>query len=150
MSRGYHPGVFIYKGFVILSQICIIFLCHNFGQTNSRNCQRFVNSIKASEDTLNSILQSENASVANGGNSKTIGSESCSNESECRDAKSSVAPVMVSGAGHDAMAIAEISHMGMLFVRCRGGVSHSPLEHVEPDDVAAASAALYHYIVNRC
>ena len=57
---------------------------------------------------------------------------------------------MVSGAGHDAMAIAEIARMGMLFVRCRGGVSHSPLEHVEPEDVAAASAALYHYIVDRC
>ena len=58
-------------------------------------------------------------------------------------------PVMVSGAGHDAMAIAEVTRMGMVFVRCRGGVSHSPLEHVEPEDVAAAAAALYHYIVNR-
>ena len=59
------------------------------------------------------------------------------------------APVMVSGAGHDAMAVAEVASMGMLFVRCRGGVSHSPLERVEPDDVAAASAALFHYILIR-
>ena len=47
------------------------------------------------------------------------------------------------------MAIAEIAKMGMLFVRCRGGVSHSPLEHVEPADVSAAAAALYMYILAR-
>lgn len=29
---------------------------------------------------------------------------------------------------------------------CRGGVSHSPLEHVSPDDVAAAAATLYRYL----
>lgn len=57
------------------------------------------------------------------------------------------APVLVSGAGHDAMAIAEtVPKMGMMFVRCRGGISHSPLEHVEPADVAASSAALATYL----
>jgi len=40
------------------------------------------------------------------------------------------------------MAIAEVAKIGMMFVRCRGGVSHSPLEHVEPEDVGAATAAL--------
>ncbi len=39
--------------------------------------------------------------------------------------------------------------MGMMFVRCRGGVSHSPLEHVEPSDVAAAAAAMFEYIAAR-
>ncbi len=39
------------------------------------------------------------------------------------------------------------AQMGMMFVRCRGGVTHSPLEHVEPVDVAAATAALAHYIL---
>ena len=34
----------------------------------------------------------------------------------------------------------------MLFVRCRGGVSHSPLEHVEPADVAAAATALFYFL----
>ncbi|GFR47399.1 hypothetical protein Agub_g9116 [Astrephomene gubernaculifera] len=59
-------------------------------------------------------------------------------------------PKLVSGAGHDAMAIAEtIPRMGMMFVRCRGGVSHSPLEHVEPVDVAASSAALSAYLWGR-
>ncbi|GLC49316.1 hypothetical protein PLESTB_000206000 [Pleodorina starrii] len=59
-------------------------------------------------------------------------------------------PVLVSGAGHDAMAIAEtIPKMGMMFVRCRGGVSHSPLEYVEPEDVTASTAALASYLWGR-
>lgn len=37
----------------------------------------------------------------------------------------------------------------MIFVRCRDGISHSPLEHVGADDVAAASAALYTYLQNQ-
>ncbi|GAA2249179.1 allantoate amidohydrolase [Herbiconiux moechotypicola] len=44
---------------------------------------------------------------------------------------------LFSKAGHDAMAVAEISEIGMLFVRCEGGVSHNPEEHVTEDDVAA-------------
>jgi allantoate deiminase len=36
--------------------------------------------------------------------------------------------------------------MVMLFVRDRGGVSHSPLEYVAPQDVAAAAAALAVYL----
>ena len=36
--------------------------------------------------------------------------------------------------------------MGMLFVRDRGGISHSPLEYVAPEDIAAAAAALYMYL----
>jgi allantoate deiminase len=31
-----------------------------------------------------------------------------------------------SGAGHDGMAIASLCPIGMLFVRCRGGISHHP------------------------
>ncbi|GIM11687.1 hypothetical protein Vretimale_15186 [Volvox reticuliferus] len=59
-------------------------------------------------------------------------------------------PVLVSGAGHDAMAIAErIPKMGMMFVRCRGGVSHSPLEYMEPEDVTASAAALAVYLWGR-
>ncbi len=34
------------------------------------------------------------------------------------------------------MAVAEIAEIGMLFVRCEGGVSHNPAEHVTEDDVA--------------
>lgn len=38
------------------------------------------------------------------------------------------------------------AQMAMMFVRCRGGVSHSPLEFVHPSDVAAATAALAEYL----
>lgn len=55
-------------------------------------------------------------------------------------------PLLVSGAGHDGMALSGLCEVGMLFVRCRGGVSHSPLEHVEPEDVGAAITALAHLL----
>ncbi|WP_227736170.1 allantoate amidohydrolase [Yersinia proxima] len=41
-----------------------------------------------------------------------------------------------SGAGHDAIAVAECWPVGMLFVRCKGGVSHHPDESVMCSDVA--------------
>lgn len=47
-----------------------------------------------------------------------------------------------SGAGHDAMYLAEITEAGMIFVRCREGVSHNPAEFVEPRDIAAGAAVL--------
>jgi allantoate deiminase len=43
-----------------------------------------------------------------------------------------------SGAGHDAAQMAEITPIAMLFVRCKGGVSHNPAESVEQEDVAVA------------
>ncbi|GAQ83425.1 Allantoate amidohydrolase [Klebsormidium nitens] len=51
-------------------------------------------------------------------------------------------PIVVSGAGHDAMAMAKLTQVGILFVRCKAGISHSPEEAVEPDDIWAASLAL--------
>ncbi len=49
---------------------------------------------------------------------------------------------LFSVAGHDAMAIAAIAPVGMLFVRCRGGISHHADEAVRVDDVALAIDAL--------
>jgi allantoate deiminase len=43
-----------------------------------------------------------------------------------------------SGAGHDAMAVASLCPVGMLFVRCSGGISHHPDESVTESDVEAA------------
>jgi allantoate deiminase len=43
-----------------------------------------------------------------------------------------------SGAGHDAASMAAITPAAMLFVRCRGGISHHPDESVEEADVAVA------------
>lgn len=54
--------------------------------------------------------------------------------------------MLMSGAGHDAMAMARLTKVGMLFVRCRGGVSHSPEESVLDDDVWAAGLALLRFV----
>jgi allantoate deiminase len=43
-----------------------------------------------------------------------------------------------SGAGHDAAVMAGITEMAMLFVRCKGGISHNPAESVTKEDVAVA------------
>lgn len=47
-----------------------------------------------------------------------------------------------SPAGHDAMAIAAVTDVGMLFLRCADGISHSPDEHVRAIDVARGLDAL--------
>jgi allantoate deiminase len=53
-----------------------------------------------------------------------------------------------SGAGHDGMAMIDIADIGMLFVRCRGGISHHPDEHVDKADVDAAARVLLRLIEN--
>ena len=53
---------------------------------------------------------------------------------------------LVSGAGHDAMIMAALCPIAMLFLRCRGGVSHNPAEHVEPADAEAALAVMSGFI----
>jgi allantoate deiminase len=45
---------------------------------------------------------------------------------------------MVSGAGHDAMILAEKVPAAMIFLRSPGGISHDPAESVEMEDVARA------------
>jgi len=53
-----------------------------------------------------------------------------------------------SGAGHDGMAMIDIADVGMIFVRCRGGVSHHPDEHVEVADADAGARVLLRLIEN--
>lgn len=47
-----------------------------------------------------------------------------------------------SGATHDASAMADLCPIAMLFVRCRGGVSHRPEEFASSNDMAVAVSAL--------
>ena len=59
------------------------------------------------------------------------------------------APRLASGAGHDAMVLADVIDVGMMFVRCgAGGVSHNPAETVSADDAEAAAAALLDLLRN--
>ena len=53
-----------------------------------------------------------------------------------------------SGAGHDGMAMIDIADVGMVFVRCRGGISHHPDEHVDAADVDAGARVLMRLIEN--
>jgi allantoate deiminase len=52
------------------------------------------------------------------------------------------APTLWSRAGHDAMAMAAVTEVGMLFLRCHDGISHHPAESVREVDVARALDAL--------
>ena len=55
---------------------------------------------------------------------------------------------LFSPAGHDAMAIATLTRVGMLFIRCAGGVSHHPEESVLEADVALAIDAMHAAVLN--
>lgn len=55
---------------------------------------------------------------------------------------------LASGAGHDGTAMAKLCPIAMMFVRCRGGISHNPAEYASPDDMGVAVAALIRFIEN--
>ncbi len=46
------------------------------------------------------------------------------------------------------MAIAAIAPIGMIFVRCRGGVSHHPSEHADEADIEAGARVLYRVLTH--
>jgi hydantoinase/carbamoylase family amidase len=50
--------------------------------------------------------------------------------------------VMVSGAAHDTMCVADRVPAAMVFVPCKDGISHSPLEDAEPADAALAAEVI--------
>jgi allantoate deiminase len=53
-----------------------------------------------------------------------------------------------SGAGHDAVVLSQICPVAMLFVRCKGGVSHNPTESVKAADVKVAIVVLADFITH--
>ena len=52
-----------------------------------------------------------------------------------------------SGAGHDAAAMSKVCPVAMLFVRCKGGVSHNPSESIRPADAGKAMLATRDFIL---
>lgn len=54
---------------------------------------------------------------------------------------------LISGAGHDAMNIAAVAPIGMLFVRSRDGISHNPLEYSSDEDIVIATNIFYDTVV---
>ena len=53
---------------------------------------------------------------------------------------------LASGAGHDAVVMSALTDVGMLFVRCKGGVSHNPAESVTTEDVEVALDVLSRFL----
>ncbi len=53
-----------------------------------------------------------------------------------------------SGAGHDGMAMIAVADIGMLFVRCKGGISHNPAEAISAADVDVATRVFLNFIEN--
>ena len=51
-----------------------------------------------------------------------------------------------SGAGHDAMAMAALCPIAMLFVRCSGGISHNPLESITAEDAEVAARVFLDFL----
>ncbi len=54
--------------------------------------------------------------------------------------------LLPSGAGHDTMVMGKLCRAGMLFVRCKGGVSHNPLESITVEDCALGLKALTRFV----
>lgn len=54
---------------------------------------------------------------------------------------------LISGAGHDAMNMANVAPIGMLFVRSKGGISHNPLEYSSDEDIVIATNIFYDTVV---
>ncbi len=53
------------------------------------------------------------------------------------------APELMSGPFHDAMALSYACDYGMIFIRCKDGISHNPLEYASYDDLALGTEVLY-------
>jgi allantoate deiminase len=53
-----------------------------------------------------------------------------------------------SGAGHDAMAIASLCPVVMLFLRCKGGISHNPAESITLEDADAAVEVMLDFLLH--
>lgn len=56
---------------------------------------------------------------------------------------------MLSGAGHDAMNVAQTAAAGMIFVPCKNGISHNEAESATCEDLAAGAQVLLQTLLTR-
>lgn len=54
---------------------------------------------------------------------------------------------MNSGAGHDAMNMAKLAPATMIFIPCRGGISHNPAEFAKSEDICRGVEVLAHILL---
>lgn len=57
------------------------------------------------------------------------------------------APELMSGPFHDSLALSYACDYGMIFVRCKDGISHNPLEYSSYEDLALGTEVLYGTVV---
>lgn len=53
---------------------------------------------------------------------------------------------MPSGAGHDAMSFVGLCKTGMVFIPCKGGISHNIAEHTEISQIINGTNVIYNYL----
>jgi beta-ureidopropionase / N-carbamoyl-L-amino-acid hydrolase len=56
---------------------------------------------------------------------------------------------IVSGAGHDAVNVAAVAPTAMIFIPCKGGISHNEIEDAAPEHVAAGADVLLRVMLER-
>ena len=56
---------------------------------------------------------------------------------------------VVSGAGHDAVYMARLAPTAMIFIPCKGGISHNEIEDALPEHVSAGANGLLHAMLGR-
>jgi beta-ureidopropionase / N-carbamoyl-L-amino-acid hydrolase len=55
----------------------------------------------------------------------------------------------VSGAGHDAIYMAQLAPSGMIFIPCKDGISHNEVEDAQPEHITAGCNVLLHAMLER-
>ena len=55
----------------------------------------------------------------------------------------------VSGAGHDAIYMAQLAPAGMIFIPCKDGISHNEIEEAKPEHITAGCNVLLHAMLER-
>ena len=56
---------------------------------------------------------------------------------------------VVSGAGHDAVYMANLAPSGMIFIPCKDGISHNEIEDAKPEHITAGCNVLLHAMLER-
>ncbi|SEM73510.1 M20 family metallo-hydrolase [Paenibacillus sp. OV219] len=59
-------------------------------------------------------------------------------------------PELMSGPFHDSLALSYVCDYAMIFVRCKDGISHNPLEYAAPRDIELGAELLYKAMVRLC
>lgn len=58
------------------------------------------------------------------------------------------APELMSGPFHDALTLSYACDYGMIFVRCKDGISHNPLEYASYEDLALGAEIMYETVLD--